>query len=293
MKIIKYKNFERHAWKLFILPALILSLVVGIGPLLYSLYISTFQYNMAKSTVSFKFIGLDNFLTLLKSGDFWNSIGLTVLFVIIVVTVEIVLGTLLALLLVGDIKGKSIFRSIFLVPMIISPLVVGLIGRFIFEDSVGIVNNILRLINIPTIIWYGDSRFALMTMILLDIWEWTPFVFLIILAGIMAIPNDFYDAAKVEGASPFGELFRITIPTLKGVYLLAILIRLIDSFREFDKIYIMTTGGPANATNLLAIYNYRIAFKEFNIGLGSALSIIILIIMVLLGSFLVKTLKSK
>ena len=175
--------------------------------------------------------------------------------------------------------------------MVIPSLAVGLIGRFVFSDSIGVVNTIMRIFNLPTIVWYGNINFALMTMILLDIWQWTPFMMIIILAGMMSIPDEYYEAARIEGVNYFGEVFKIMIPTLRNVYSLAILIRVVDAFKEFDKIYIMTKGGPSFATNLLTIHNYTIAFKEFNIGLGSALSIMILIIMIFLGTLLVRRLK--
>jgi multiple sugar transport system permease protein len=167
-----------------------------------------------------------------------------------------------------------------------------LMGRYIFDDAVGIVNWVFRLFNLPRIIWYGSTKSALITMIILDVWEWSAFVFLIVLAGLMGIPSEYYEAAKVEGAGFFAMLFRVTLPTLRNVYLLALLIRIIDTFKEFDKVYIMTKGGPNFATDLITIRNYTIAFKEFNIGIGSALSIIILVVMILLGTFLIRIIQS-
>ena len=288
---MKFKNYDRTAWKWFIFPALFLVLLVGIAPLLYSLVISTFQYNIAKTVIPFKFIGIQNYIKLLTSDIFWTSFGLTAIFVIITVLIELALGTIIALFLLHNIRGRNIFRSLFLIPMVIPSLAVGLIGRFVFSDSIGIVNAILKILKLPTIVWYGDTNYALMTMILLDIWQWTPFMMIIILAGMMSIPDEYYEAARLEGVSYFGEITKIMIPTLRNVYSLAILIRVIDAFKEFDKIYIMTKGGPNFATNLLTIHNYTIAFKEFNIGLGSALSIMILIIMIFLGTLLVRRLK--
>jgi multiple sugar transport system permease protein len=130
-------------------------------------------------------------------------------------------------------------------------------------------------------------------MIILDVWEWSSFVFLLVLAGLMGIPVEYYEAAHVEGAGLLTRLFRITLPTLRPVYLLAALIRVVDAFKEFDKVYIMTKGGPTFSTDLISIRNYTIAFKEYNIGLGSALSILFLILMIFIGTFLVRTLTRK
>jgi multiple sugar transport system permease protein len=275
-------------WKWYVFPALFLVLLVGVGPLFYSLFISTYQFNLAKVQIPFKFVGLRNYAYIFTNPHVWNAFKLTVIFSSVCVALELIFGTLLALLLIDVVRGRNILRSLFLIPMVITPIAVGLMGRYIFDDAVGIVNWVFRLFNLPRIIWYGNLKSALITMIILDVWEWSAFVFLIVLAGLMGIPSEYYEAAKVEGAGFFTMLFRVTLPTLRNVYLLALLIRLIDTFKEFDKVYIMTKGGPNFATDLITVRNYTIAFKEFNIGVGSALSIIILIVMILLGTFLIR-----
>jgi multiple sugar transport system permease protein len=201
-----------------------------------------------------------------------------------------VLGTILALIMADIRAGMNIFRSLFLITMMVPPIAVGLMGRFIFSDVSGIVNYVFGHLGLPRLIWYGNPDIALITMIILDVWEWSSFIFLLVLAGLMGIPTEFYEAAHVEGAGFWKRLFRITLPTLQNVYLLATLIRVIDAFKEFDKIYIMTKGGPDFATDLISIRNYTIAFKEFNIGMGSALSVLFLIIMIALGTLLVRLL---
>jgi multiple sugar transport system permease protein len=274
----------------YVFPALFLVLLVGIGPLIYSLFISTFQFNLAKTSIPFRFVGLSNYAAVFSSPYFWNSLKLTLIFVVVAVAIELVLGTVLALILADIRRGMNIFRSLFLITMMIPPIAVGLMGRFIFSDVSGIVNYVFGHLGLPRLIWYGNPDIALITMIILDIWEWSSFIFLLVLAGLMGIPVEFYEAAHVEGAGFWKRLFRITLPTLQNVYLLAALIRVIDAFKEFDKIYIMTKGGPNFATDLISIRNYTIAFKEFNIGMGSALSVLFLIIMVILGTFLVRIL---
>jgi len=284
-------NADRSTWKWYVFPALFLSLIVGVAPLLYSLYISTHQYNLAKTQVAFKFVGLNNYWHLLTDPKFWNSFKLAIIFVVSAVSIELILGTILALLLINDVKGRNIFRSIFLIPMVITPIAVGLMGRFIFDDNIGIVNFLLRKLNMPTVIWYGNPKWALATMIALDVWEWTAFIFILVLAGLMAIPKEYYEASRVEGANYFGELFKITLPTLRNVFLLAVMIRIIDAFKEFDKIFIMTKGGPNLATDIITIRNYTIAFKEFNIGMGTAFSVMILFFMICLGTVLIRTIR--
>jgi multiple sugar transport system permease protein len=274
----------------YVFPALFLVLLVGVGPLIYSLVISTFQFNLAKTTIPFRFVGLRNYGIVFSSPNFWNSLKLTVIFVVAAVGVELLLGTVLALIMADIRRGMNIFRSLFLITMMIPPIAVGLMGRFIFSDVSGIVNFVMGNLGLPRLIWYGNPDIALITMIILDVWEWSSFIFLLVLAGLMGIPVEFYEAAHVEGAGFWRRLFSITLPALQNVYLLATLIRVIDAFKEFDKIYIMTKGGPDFATDLISIRNYTIAFKEFNIGVGSALSILFLAIMLVLGTFLVRIL---
>ena len=279
-----------RTWMKYVFPALFLVLLVGIGPLIYSLIVSFFQYNIAKVQIPFKFVGFKNYGKLLTDIKFWNSIKLTAFFVVVAVSIELILGTVLALILIDVRRGRNLFRSLFLISMMITPLAIGLMGRFIFDDVAGIVNWFFRLLGLPRIIWYGDPHFAMLTMLILDIWEWSAFVFLLVLAGLMGIPPEFYEAAMVEGAGFFKRLFKITLPTLRNVYILATLIRVIDAFKEFDKVFIMTKGGPNYATDLFSIRNYTIAFKEYNIGLGSAMSIVFLILMLFVGSFLLRIL---
>jgi multiple sugar transport system permease protein len=280
-----------NTWKWFVFPALFLVLFVGVGPLIYSLFISTHQYNIAKIQIPYKFVGLKNYAKIFTDPHVLNSFKLTVIFSATSVSLELIFGSLMALLLINVVRGRNIYRSLFLIPMVITPIAVGLMGRYIFDDAVGIVNWLFRLLNLPRIIWYGNVKSALITMIILDVWEWSAFVFLIILAGLIAIPPEYYEAAKVEGAGYFRTLFKITLPTLRNVYLLAMLVRIIDTFKEFDKVYIMTKGGPNFATDLITVRNYTIAFKEFNIGLGSAFSILILIVMIILGTILIRVIQ--
>ncbi|MGQ9569543.1 MAG: carbohydrate ABC transporter permease [Thermodesulfovibrionales bacterium] len=283
---------EKIVWKWYVFPALFLVLMVGIGPLFYSLFISLHQFNLAKAQIPYRFVGLRNYKHIFTDRHVWNSFKLTMIFSISSVSLELIFGSIMAFLLIDVVRGRNIFRSLFLIPMVITPIAVGLMGRYIFDDAVGIVNWTFRLLKLPRIIWYGNPKSALVTMIILDVWEWSSFVFIIVLAGLMGIPSEFYEAAKVEGAGFFAMVFRVTLPTLRNVYLLALLIRIIDTFKEFDKVYIMTKGGPNFATDFITIRNYTIAFKEFNIGVGSALSIMILIVMIILGTILIRVIQT-
>ncbi len=235
-------------------------------------------------------MGLHNYAAIFSNPGFWNSLKLTVIFVVVSVSLELLLGTFLAMVMVDIRRGINVFRSLFLITMMIPPIAVGLMGRFIFSDVSGIVNWVLGHVGLPRLIWYGNPKIALITMIILDVWEWSSFVFLLVLAGLMGIPIEYYEAAHVEGAGFWNRLFHITLPALQHVYLLTALIRTIDAFKEFDKVYIMTKGGPDYSTDLISIRAYTIAFREFNIGMGSALSILFLILMIVIGTFLVRSL---
>ena len=286
--IKKRKDFTAF-W--FIIPSVVLVLFVAIFPLFYSLYISFHQYNIAKPMIPFKLIWFDNYINIFTDIAFWNSLKLTLIFVIGAVAIELIIGLALALVLASEIRNKNIFRTLILLPMVISPVVVGLIGRFMTDDSIGMVNIILRGLGFPNIVWFGNPKLALISLIILDIWEWTPFIFLILLAGLMAISKEVYEAAKIDGASYFKELRYIVLPMLRPIIFLALILRVIDSFKEFDKVWSITKGGPTYATNLLVVSNFRVAFKEFNTGEASAFSWIILIIFIAMGTFLVRQIK--
>lgn len=275
----------------FLLPSIIILLFIGIFPLIYSLYMGFHQYYFTKPSIPFKLIWFSNYWKLLTDLSFWKSLLISFVYTVAGVSLQLIFGLGLALALINEIKGRTIFRTLILIPMVVSPMIVGMIGKYATDDSVGIIGIVLRTLHLPNIVWFANPHLSLFSMIMLDVWQWTPFTFLIILAGLMAVPKDIIESAKIDGAEYFQELRYIILPVIRPIIFLALILRVIDSFKDFDKIWMITRGGPNYTTDVLMVNNFRIAFKDFNTGLASAFSWLVLIIFIIIGNFLVRQIR--
>jgi multiple sugar transport system permease protein len=274
------------------LPALLFLLAVSIAPLLYSLVVSFLRYNLMNPDRR-GFIGLRNFRLLLESPDFWNSLFVTLKFVAIAVSVELLLGLGLALVLSRELPGMGLFRSLILVPLALAPVVVGLLWRFMLGTEYGILNFLISAIGFSRTDFLSNTTLALPVIALVDVWQWTPFMFLILLAAIQALPHDPYEAAAIDGASTWETIVHITLPQLKYPILVALLLRTIDAFRVYDLIFMMTRGGPVNATDTLSWSVYNVGFRTFNMGYAAALSWIMLIIVTIVVTIFIRLLSGR
>jgi len=239
------------------------------------------------------FIGIRNFAQIFEDKFFWNALRNTAIYTGVGVSVEFCFGMGLALLLNSELTGRNIFRSLLLTPMMLPPIVVAVIFKVMYIPDFGIINWLLSLVGIRGIIWEASVNTALLSLIIVDIWEWTPFMFLILLAGLQALPTEPYEAAIVDGASYLQVFRHITLPLLIPAILIALLLRLMDTLRIFDQVFIMTGGGPANATETISLYIYRHAFRFSNIGYATAMSFIMLILTVLISNFFINQLKAE
>jgi len=259
------------------IPTVLFLLAICIYPLLNSLYLTFNEWSLTSNKPP-KWIWLGNFWELIRDDRFWDSLKTTAVFTAGVVSIEMCIGMLLALSASRNTKFRQVCRSIILIPMMITPVVLGLIWKYMFNPENGIINYLLGLIGINGPIWLGEPAPALPAVMIVDIWQWTPFVFLLLLSGIASLPPEVFEAARVDGASP-RQMFRyITLPLLMPFMLVALLIRFIDSFKIFDTIFVMTRGGPANATESLSIYTYKVGLNFFRMGYAATLSYVILII---------------
>jgi multiple sugar transport system permease protein len=231
---------------------------------------------------------LRNFRNLLLDDRFWNALKVTFIYTIGVVAVELAVGLLLALSATRNTRFRQVARSFLLVPMMLTPVVMGLAWKYMFNPENGIVNWLLALLRIPGPIWLGEPGPALPAIMIVDIWQWTPFVFLILSSGIASLPQEVFEAARVDGASQSQTIRHIMLPLLTPFMLVALLIRFIDSFKVFDTVYVMTRGGPANATESLSIYTFKVGLDFFNMGYAAALSYVILIIITVASQQFVK-----
>jgi len=280
MLLISQKmKYHSTPW-LMVIPTVAFLLAICIYPLLNSLYLTFNEWSLTSNRPP-KWIWLGNFWTLLRDDRFWSSLKTTAIFTGGVVSIEMGIGLILALSASKNTKFRQVCRSIILIPMMITPVVLGLIWKYMFNPENGIINYILQLFGIRGPIWLGEPKSALPAVMIVDIWQWTPFVFLLLMSGIASLPQDVFEAARVDGASQ-RQVFRyITFPLLMPFMLVALLIRFIDSFKIFDTIFVMTRGGPANATETLSIYTYKFGLNFFNMGYAATLSYVILIIITL------------
>jgi multiple sugar transport system permease protein len=270
-------NDRKLPW-LFMAPALILILAITLYPLIYSLTISFQDFDINRAATETKFVGLDNYINLTKDPLFWNSLKLSIIYVVGSVAGSLILGFGLALLLDRELRGITVLRSLLIIPMVVTPVSIGLTWRMMFSSQIGIINVILSMLGLPTSLWIESTKTALLSVMLVDIWEWTPFMFLIILAGLRSLPVSPFESAMVDGTSAWQRLRYLTIPMLRPVLYVAIILRTVDALRIFDQVFLMTRGGPAQATDLFSLFVYRVGFKLSHMSYAAALSWVLLII---------------
>ena len=292
---MKQKFFlrDRQYLILFLLPSIIVLMIFTIFPLIYSLRISFTDWDLIKEGSINNFIGFRNYIELFKSSGFWSSLLVSAQLTIGGVTGSMIIGTALGFLLYQKLRGTSIIRTLIISAMIMTPVVVGITWRLMYNADWGIINYLLDVVGIGGKAWLAQSSTVIGAIIVTDIWQWSPLVMIIVLAGLQGLPDEIYEAAKVDGASHWHAFWYITIPLLKPVLVLALLIRLMDSFRIFDIIYVMTAGGPGNASQNLNVLMYNIGFEFFKISKAAALAIISVIIVTVISSYLIKIIKRK
>lgn len=276
---------------LFITPTLILLVLLNIFPLFYSLYLSFTDYS-AIAKESPKWVGLENYATILNDPQIWKYFATTGRFTFLSVGLQIILGFGLALLLRERFRGSGFVTTLLLVPMMLSPVVVGLFWKLIFNPSFGIFNYMLGYSNPATSPdWLADSNTALWAIVIVDVWMWTPFVMLLCLSGLKAIPEYLYEAAAIDRATPWFQFVRITLPQVTPLLLIAVLFRTIEAFKSFDLVMGMTGGGPGDATEMVAVDLYRMAFQgQWRTGPASALAYIILIVIIAISNVYIRNL---
>jgi multiple sugar transport system permease protein len=263
-------------------PTMVIMTVVGIFPLLHSLYISLTGHRPVDPDKFQGFVGLSNYGQALTDGQFLWSLALALLFTCLSVGVSLVLAVLLSLLFNQRLPGFTLLRTIIIIPMLITPIAVGITWRIMMMPDLGVLNHILGLVGIPPLTWASSKASALVSVLLVDVWQWTPFMFLIIFAGISALPKSPFEAAAIDGANPAQTFFSITLPMLKPVIVIAALLRIVDAVRTYDTVYIITRGGPDLATDLPSIFLQRVNFRFFNLGYGAATSWLVLIFILLI-----------
>ncbi|MBV9272915.1 MAG: sugar ABC transporter permease [Verrucomicrobia bacterium] len=281
------------AWEpfLYLTPALLVMVTMTVFPFIYTLTLSFHRWNLTFARPR-TFIGLANYQSILHSADFWASAARTAWYVGSCVAIEFAAGVLIAFLLDTQFIGRSIVRALILLPMVMAPVVAGLIWRFIFNDEWGLANTVLNLFGISSKAWLVDPHLAFFAVVVADVWQWTPFIALIALAGLQAVPKELTEAARVDGATWLQIQRFVTVPIIRPILAIGLLIRLIDCFRNVDQIFVMTYGGPGVATSVLGFYTYLKGFKFFDMGYTAALGIVLVLIISVLAQSIVKIVAS-
>ncbi len=276
-----YRQTIRESWGpwLMLAPTFIVLTAVGIYPLGYSLWISFNDYHPSNPSFPQGFIWFENYLTAFLDGQARHALGLTAIFTVSSVGASLVIGFALALLFNQRLPGLAIARTLILIPMLVTPIAVGITWRIMFNPDLGVINYLLGLIGIPSQGWLASMNQSLLSVIVVDVWQWTPFMFLILFAGVRSLPRSPFESAAIDGASRAKIFFLVTLPMMRPVILLAVLLRAVDSVRTFDQIFMMTRGGPNQTTDLVSLYLQRVNFKFFDIGYGAALSWLFLILL--------------
>lgn len=271
----------------FLLPALIILIALGLYPLLYSLRLSLHSLNLLSPRMGEQWVGLANYTRALRDPLFWHGAKVTALFTVGTVTSQFVVGMILALLLDKE-GGKGfigqISRTVILMPLLITPVAIGLLWRWLLDSELGVINYMLSVVGLDPIGWLTNPSIALISVIIVDIWHFVPFASLTILAGLQSLPATPYDSAKVDGANSWQVFFRITLPLLRPILVIIVLLRTINALRAFDKVYSLTSGGPGRATEVAGLLIYNVTFRSFNMGYGAALSYLLLFIVMILAS---------
>ena len=270
------KLHSRTAWR-FISPTLIVLAAVVAFPLLFSFVVSFFRYTFITPKFDV-FAGFDNYLFSFKDQYFWNSFKVTLIFVALVVPLEFLVGYGIALLLSRDIKFKTVFYFILTMPMVMSPVAVGLIWKMLLHPDLGIVNYLLQKMGFGYVNWFGDPRWALLAIVLIDIWQQVSFMILILLAGLTSLSKEPFESAKIDGAGPLQTLLYITTPMMLPVITVALLMRVIIAFKTYDLVYIITSGGPGVSTDIISYYIYRTTFMGLDLSQASAISFLLFVL---------------
>jgi multiple sugar transport system permease protein len=274
---------------LLIAPAMAVILIFALLPLAYALNVSFRVADLTRGGIG-GFVGLDNYRSVLHDSAFWASAWVTVKFTMSAVILEMVLGIAIAFLIHGATSGRGIIRSLMVLPLATSAAVTGLFWRYLYDTQFGLINYFLGLLHLPQPNWLGDYTIALWSVVLFDVWQWTPFVALIALAGLQALPKEPFEAAELDGASTFRVLRTLTFPMLKPVLFLVLVLRTIDSVRLYDAVAVLTRGGPGTVTESMTFYLYRTGLKLFRMDYASTMAIFFLYAMLVASLFALRPL---
>ena len=269
---------SRWTVALYLGPAVLVMAAACLYPVLTAFQLAGFKWEMGTPWSSAQWVGLDNFISAFGNEQVWSSLWTTLLFAGVCVSAEMVLGIALALALEHPVRGMAVFRTIFILPMMIAPIAVGLAWRYMFDAQFGLINALLGLFDIKAMTWLADPSLAFIAIVIADIWQWTPFVFIMMLAALASVDSAVLEAARIDGANWWQQIFLVKLPMVMHVIAITLMMRLIDAFRVLEVIYVLTFGGPGNSTEILALHIYKTAFVGQQMGVAAAVSVLLLVV---------------
>ena len=269
-------------------PTMIVLLVMTAYPLIFTFVYSFTDYNYLKGTEQASFILFDNYTKLFKNGYFQQAVWNTIKFTILAVVLEMGIGLLIAVFINTLKRGQKIMRTLLLLPYLLPAVTVALSWRMMLSANYGIINQFLKGLGLPVFNWFMDTKTAFGTILLIDVWQNVPFVFLLLYASLQSVSENQYEAARIDGAGFFQQFWYITLPNIKGSLALCALLRTIDTFRLFEKVNVLTGGGPAGTTTTITQFLYTYGIKSLDFGFGSAGAIVMTLLVLILSSFYIK-----
>lgn len=272
---------QKNGW-VFVLPTILLLLALNIFPLIYSVALS-FSNVSTDNGLTFGSATLDNWRTLLQDSSFTDSLKFTIFFVVVSVAIEYFIGFGLALLLWRHIRFGSFFRVLFSIPMMLAPVAIGFMFRMVYDQSNGPVDAILQGVGINAVPWLSQPHWAVASVIIMDIWEWTPLMFLLLLAGLQALPDEAIEAAQLDGASGLRVVTSIIFPILAPISVMVVFLRMVDAFTVFGQIFLLTGGGPGTATTSTTLFAFFQGFQNFNVSYGATIALALLVIVTVIA----------
>lgn len=277
---------DRSAPILFPAPAVVVLLALVGFPMVFNTYLSLHAWFIAGSRT---FVGLDNFIRiLLDDGPFREAVVRTAYLTVLAIGAQLLLGMAIALLLHQEFRGSGLVRVLFVLPMVTTPVAVALIWELLYHPTLGVTNYLLSLLGLPPVAWLASSRVVIPALALVDTWQYTPFIVLVLLAGLASLPLEPFEAARIDGASGWQTLRYLTLPLLRPTIMVALLFRVIDSLKNFDVIYVMTQGGPGRASETINLYAFQTGFQYFHFGYAAALALVLTLLVLGVSTLLLQ-----
>jgi multiple sugar transport system permease protein len=282
------RETRRAAWVL-ITPAVLVLLALNVFPMLYALDISLYYWRLSGLQPP-RFVGLNNYELLFGDDRFLNSIGVSAAFVVLAVAVEFVLGLGLAFVFNAQLPGLATLRKLSLLPVMLMPLVGGLVWFYMFNENFGVINWFAYLLIGHRVPFLTNGTLALGTLVVADAWQWTPFVMLVLFAALQSLPEYVYEAARMDGLSEWNIFWRVTLPLLRPAIMIVLVIRIVDALRMIELVFMMTKGGPGGYTEVIPWYLYSVGFSSLNLGYAAAMAVLMIIMVSVLSQFLIRRL---